>query len=137
MYKLGCVFIPLLALLGCASPMPDQYYESVPWDWYVMNVCATKGQMPAETAATGRRLISQTLSNYTYDRVRLNYSTRIATLGEAPVTQEMCNTLAVKIIEKQHVLPSQYNQSTEPANFGFPKQTTCNRIGTQTFFTTS
>lgn len=139
MFSVG---VSVLVLSGCAVTKPHlsmvQYGQAAAEEFEVEQ-CGVSGRMALETVALGKTFIRQTLSRYQYDVGMLNESFRNAQRGASTPSYETCNKHAIKILAiKQQQASAQAtrtNQAAESSSFNFPKQTICNRIGTQTFCT--
>lgn len=137
---LGIVF----GLVGCAAtPKPmlgDAYYKQVASDLVGGKKCAVAGHIDADTAALSYRYTLTKLQDYSFDTLR--FSRNVAAAENNTVNKEYCTGLAISVattkrsIEIHNRAVDQERASNQQIINSMPKQTSCNRIGNQTFCNT-
>lgn len=132
----GLCLVGAVILSGCASyKFSSNDYEHFAFQWSAANYCSKVGLMDAETAATGMRLMTRKLSNSTYDPALLNQA--VGKFNGRTFAPEGCRNAAVTINGWKNILTAQKEDDAETARLSdafkntAPKQTYCNRIGTQ------
>jgi len=141
MNKIVCAVLVGLVLVGCASTrptMPDQNYVTLAGRWLMVDYCAWKGWMDAESAAKGRRYINSDIASWTYDSERLKREVGILHPETAKVTQGDCRRMSVSIQERSQQIADHNAQSEMQQrevqniiNATKSTHTYCNKIGTQ------
>lgn len=142
---LGSVFVSVL--VGCTyTPKPkpqmtENLYLSFAYSWNAIHKCAAAGYMPPDTAALGIRYMESSLSKFSYTEYSL--ANALAKQKDVSLTLAECNTEAVSIhnmkqqIDIHNAAVDQRQAETQRIlESTRPKQTQCNRIGTQVFCNT-
>lgn len=134
-----------VVLAGCATTKPEMTEEK-----YVeyarlhtaLNYCGSSGHMDAGTAAQGLTYISSGLTRYIYYPERLKGNIEYVQQYEESPSIAVCNQLAMLVHDRkqQIVIQNDNAKSNQEAvnqvSTGWPKQTYCNRFGSQTLCTT-
>ena len=138
MTKLMSVLLGGLLLGGCATAnqmMADDQYESFARSFYGITQCSDSGRLPADVTAKGINILKGKINTYQYYPERLKAFVELkASEGNTPSDAD-CNQLAV-IIHSQSQVNATYNQPVQNYQINQPRNTVCNRIGTQTMCTT-
>jgi hypothetical protein len=129
----------LVVLAGCASarpPMSDAAYPTVASDWTTINACGRAGYLDPDTAALGQDMIRTYLMQKTVNQQKLEEAIKASPAQQ--VTRERCNDFAMGIASRKRQIAihnasvDAEQKATQDAINNRPKQTYCNRIGTQT-----
>ena len=132
------VLVSLVGLSGCASyTFKSHDYDYVAYHSVAINSCGGQGLMDADTAATGNRIIKRRLATADYDHTEL-----LRTIGKfekRSFDAQACRNASVAVLGWQKEI-SQQRQDTRETNEAIravtPKQTYCNKIGTQVLCST-
>lgn len=137
-----CIIFGLL-LASCATKpqLETASYDSVALAFVEAHICGVSGKISPDTALWAKRTLYGSISGYNYDNNYLN--SRVAAIANANATQpthEDCNNIAMITAEyKQRVQENnavaQANQRALDAQIQnmMPINTSCTKIGTQTF----
>ena len=121
-----------LGIAGCATtPKPElteQQYSEASKQWYALHKCNQQGYIPPEVAASGVRLFNQNLVGYSYDSGKLTAMARTWENSYSLSSGE-CNQMALVIHTNIPKVVAQ--QPAYAAPVYVPKNTFCNRVGTQ------
>lgn len=130
-----------LTLVGCATQrpqMPDQNYVTLAGRWLMVDYCAWKGWMDVESAAKGRRYITNDITSWTYDANRFKSQVDELKPETEKVTQGDCRRMAVSIQERSQQIDNrnasnviQQQEAQNMINATKSTKTYCNKIGTQ------
>jgi len=137
--------VSAIGLHGCATQsLAKGDYDRIAHTWASIARCSESGRMDADTASTGQQIIRQRLANSTYDKDLMDAALR--RFSQNRFYDETCRATAVTILgwEKQRNQQRQDRQetnealrsATESIRAATPKQTYCNKIGTQVFCST-
>ena len=133
--------VSVVGLTGCASySFTESDYSSFAYSWVAVQTCSEYGHMDADTAAAGMLFMRKKLGQASYDKVALERAIYKAKQGS--ITPSECRKLSVTVKgwEKQQAQQQQeineLNRAAENFKNSMPKQTYCNRIGTQVFCNT-
>lgn len=131
-------------LAGCATPrpqLPDQNYTSFAKFFVGINKCVQNGYMSPETGALANRYVKADLNTWTFNEVVLRE--RVMQISDQlNPTEGDCRLVAMKTAEEKNQIDannaqvqkeSEAWQSIQPQQ---PVNTTCNKVGTQTFCNT-
>jgi hypothetical protein len=121
----------LVLLTGCSSLSEGKrnYFARA---WIGLHNCQAKGLMDAQTAGMGRAWINSQLSKS--DAVQLNASVKELAPQAPQFVQGDCDRLAGDLQGLREVERSQPSEDTQVVYTPVvPRQTYCNRFGTQTF----
>ena len=135
-----------LVLTGCATApkpeMSDAQYTEVGKGWIAIQACTKRGVISPEVSATGQRYLEGTLGNAAYDKNTLNARINWLRKNTGDPTDAECNLLAAAIYKRQQQI-TLHNENVQmqqdqinQMNTNLPKQTYCNKIGTQMFCNT-
>ena len=136
MAKLMGVLLAGLMLVGCATTKPEMsndMYQHVARTHVAIEYCNRQGWISPDVAATGKRGIESKINQYTYDYERLNNEVKWINGFKDKPNQGDCNKLAMEIQGYNQINQIQNKQTDTDIQF---RNTTCNRMGTQTFCTT-
>lgn len=136
-----------LALVGCATApkpmMPAEKYESFAKLSSLLNQCIRQGWITPDIAASGNRFLIANVNSYNVDVDRLDKNVAWFNEYGQKVTQGDCNQMAATISSRKQTIQANnqsnaYNQqqTQEFINSTRISNTSCNRIGTQTFCST-
>lgn len=123
-----------LVLVGCASALPDSMYENAGYGQAAMNSCVRQGFMRPEVAAQGQEIMYRFINQHTYDRARLE--SEIASRSARRQTEAQCKKIETDILAtkyKQDRNRQDAREMNEAIRAATPKQTYCNKVGTQVF----
>ncbi|EKD22492.1 MAG: hypothetical protein ACD_85C00009G0004 [uncultured bacterium] len=137
--------VSAVGLMGCASyTFKHSDYDYFAHHWVGIQSCSRQGLIDTETASTGVQLLNRRAATATYDKEQLDRAGDI--YRKRVFTSEACRTIAVNILSWQKELGQQAASNKEMHNAGKafsdsmqnarPKQTVCNRLGTQVFCST-
>lgn len=121
--------------------MPDYQYPQFASNWVSAHRCGESGQTSPETASLAIQYLQSSLGAYTYDAVRLDKV--ILEMDGLTPTDATCNRMAMEVASVRRRI-DQNNAAVESNQKAWadvlksstPKQTYCNKIGTQTLCTT-
>lgn len=143
------IFIVAIAatsmLAGCASnqrqPLPEEMYARFSGMYIELSKCGASGYIDPELASFGLSQMRGTLSNYSFDRALMEESFKNRQSIITP-TKEDCNKLAMEIHDaKRQVAINQQNSAAQQQQLqsilnNSPKQTYCNKFGSQVMCST-
>ena len=126
------VILLALGVAGCAAlpkpEMTEQQYSEASRNWYALHQCNQQGFIPPEVVASGVHLITQNLAGYSYDSGKLDAMVRILERSYSPTVGD-CNQIALVIHTNTPKVVAQQPAYVAPVYV--PKNTFCNRVGTQ------
>ncbi len=132
-------------LAGCASrprqPLPDEGYTKFSVLYIEVSKCGASGYIDPELASFGLSQMRSFLSDYSYDPALMEESFKNRQ-SIITVTQEECNKIAMNIHDaKRRVATNQQNSAAQQQQLqtilnNSPKQTYCNKFGTQVMCST-
>lgn len=139
--KQSLAVLSALILAGCASapkPVMD-VKEQLRGGQFIagMTICATKGMMTTDLASRGKSFIEARLADWTFDPSNVDAGYRRAMEPQNQPTQEDCTKMAMEIhtmvrqVEANNAMVDQQRSVLQNIVNNRPKQTYCNRIGTQ------
>lgn len=147
--KRAGILVGLLLVGGCATAAPEltsAQHQEAGKTAAAIRICMDKEYLDVETAAQGLENLQRNLSRYSYFPFQVGMAEKELLATPDRVTQASCKALALNIArgrlqEEQHrvnraeaaALIQQENASIMNTR---PRQTNCNRIGTQTFCST-
>lgn len=130
--------VSVVGLSGCASyTFQDTDYGSFAKAWANTHSCNEQGFIDSDVAASGVQHMKRRLSYSQHDQNRLNAAINSLSSNKPSISE--CRVLAMQIRgwEKQQAQQQQeineMNRAAENFKNSMPKQTYCNRIGTQVF----
>lgn len=137
--------VSAVGLMGCASyTFSSNDYKHFAFQWAAAHSCSRDGLMDADTAATGIQIMENRLRTATFDRGLLDQE--INKIGKNGFAPEGCRNAAVTILGWQKKVAQQRQDAADGYQAGKafsdsvqnarPKQTVCNRLGTQVFCST-
>ena len=130
-------------LVGCASApafVTGEDYIKFSETWSAIHSCSRAGNLDPSTAANGIAVMQNRISQTKHDPSLLKRE--IQTADKKSWSVENCRSLSVAIHGWGNQLAQQRQQAADMAEAGkaftnsMPKQTICNRIGTQMFCST-
>ena len=142
--KMGLVIL-FITLSGCATTKPEMLsndYAKYSRSWVAVHSCNTQGFIDSGTAATGLRYVQSNINHFTFNPDTLKENMDWVAGNSNPITETECRKLALVIqqrkqqIELNNSNASIQQQALQDLNNNRPKQTYCNKIGTQVFCTT-
>ena len=127
-----------LALVGCASaPLSGNEYKTFAAQWAAAEYCRDTGQMDSGAVVDGMLAIEKRLATKTYDEALLAQETnKYRRMRHTPTN---CTNLAVTFDTYKNQQVQQRQGMADRRDVGkaftdaMPKQTICNRVGTQMF----
>lgn len=132
-------------LAGCASrprqPLPEEMYARFSGMYIELSKCGAAGYIDPELASFGLSQMRGTLSNYSYDMALMEESFK----NRQPIItakQEECNKIAMEIHDaKRRVATNKENAAAQQQQLqsilnNAPKQTYCNKFGSQVMCST-
>lgn len=142
--KISLVLLAVLSLSACASySFSKKDYGAFAYAWAGAMQCPKSGYMDSATADKGIQIMRQRLATATYDQDSLSQAVNKAMKG--PFATVACEEVAgiIQGWDSQMTQQQQRNPATSgsyEAGKAFtdvmPKQTICNRVGTQMFCST-
>ncbi len=135
----------LVALTGCATTKPEMSsndYAKYSRSWVAVHSCNTQGFIDSSTAATGLRYVQSNINQFTFNPNTLKENMDWLVANNKPTPETDCRKLALTIqqrkqqIELNNSNASIQQQALQDLNNNRPKQTYCNKIGTQALCTT-
>ena len=138
-------FVGSLVLSGCSTyTFTSHDYDYVAYHSAAIRACSEKGLMPPDAAATGNLIIRQRLTTSDYDRSELDRT--IGKFEKRNFDTQACRNATVAVIGWQKEISQQredrretneaLRSATESIRAATPKQTYCNKMGTQVFCST-
>jgi hypothetical protein len=131
-------------LAGCASrplkPMTQEEYTQYSVDYVGISKCGELGYMDTELASFGLSQMRSSLTYYSYDAARM--AANFKHMQTQTPTQENCNKVAMQIHDlKRRVATNQQNSAVQQQQLqsilnNSPKQTYCNKFGSQVMCST-
>ena len=131
------VLAPIL-MIGCASTprqeMPDSIYTAYGRAWLIFDLCAKSGNIPPDTAAQGQLMLQEQMHRYQFSPDTFNKRLVWLSTMHPSASNEACIQAAMDVARHKQQIENnrQANAFNQQAN-SRPVQTTCNRVGTQTF----
>lgn len=138
--RLSSLCLVAFGLVGCASTpafTTGEDYIRFAETWSATHSCSRSGNLDASTAATGIAIMQTKLKQTRHDAALLQRE--IGTANKKTWSVEGCRSLAVAIhgwSNQQSSSASSAYEAGKAFTNSMPKQTICNRIGTQTFCST-
>ena len=137
------ILLTLLVLTGCSTTLPDlpeQQYAISARGVAGFNKCAEQGHMSTALAAKGIQYVKNSLQQHNFSVQRLDYE--YAIYVNRSVSRADCSSLAIKVetvsqeIDRDNQKVAQENKVWEEmAKSNKSTQTTCSKIGSQTYCT--
>ena len=120
-----------LGLIGCASMTPQEYTQIAQYEIWIRGG-TEKGVMSPEVAGKGMYYLQENLQGKNHDKEKLAAERRLWAERNLAINRENCNTVASQIYGREAA--SAAPVYTQPIYQ--PRQTYCNRIGSQVFCNT-
>lgn len=130
----------VIGLVGCSSApafTTGEDYIRFSETWAATNSCSRAGNLDASTAAAGIAVMQNRLKQTRYDAALLQRE--IGTAEKKTWSVESCRSLAVAIhgwSTRSNASVSSSYEAGKAFTDAMPKQTICNRVGTQMFCST-
>lgn len=141
--RLSGLCLAVVGLVGCATGpafTTGEDYISFSETWVATHACSKAGHLDAKTAATGISFMQNRLNRTQHDPALLQREIGVASRKTWGI--EGCRSLAVAIHGWTNQQAQQRQEASDIREAGkaftnsMPKQTICNRIGSQTFCST-
>ena len=135
----------LVALTGCATTKPEMSsndYAKYSRSWVAVHSCNTQGFIDRSTAATGLRYVQSNINQFIFNPDTLKENMDWLVVNNKPTPETDCRKLALTIQQRKQQIElnttnaSIQQQALQDLNNNRPKQTYCNKIGTQVLCTT-
>lgn len=143
-YCLVACFVGSLVLVGCASPLPEHVYENYGTTHANLTSCVQQGYISPSSAAIGYDILNGHVANHSYDSARLQ--SEVSSRSARKQSESFCRTFEAQMLSRDRQLSRQrqdrqetneaLRSATEAIRAATPKQTYCNKIGTQVFCST-
>ena len=131
-FRIFPVILVVLGVAGCATApkpeMTEQQYSEASRNWYALQKCNQLGYIPPDVAASGVHNFNQNLAGYSFDAGKLTAMARMLESSYSPTPGD-CNQIALVIHTNTPKVVAQ--QPAYAAPVYAPKNTFCNRVGTQ------
>lgn len=131
------VLVSVVGLAGCATPLPEPMYSNYGTAYSNLTSCVQQGYISPASAAIGYDILNGHIANHTYDAARLQEE--VSSRSARKQTESFCKTFEAQMLTRDRQLTRQRQETREindAIRAATPKQTYCNKIGTQVFCNT-